>query len=192
MALSEIDRELLGRCLAGEDTAWRTFADRFLGLVTHVVNHAADCRSVPLSAADREDCVAEVFLEILRDDMKVLRRFQGSSSLATYLAVIARRTATRRLMRHIGVTPLAEVAHQLPPFEKKDAADRVENEEEVERMLGGLQDKEAQVVRLFHLEGKSYQEISQVVGMPENSIGPLLTRVRGRLRKRAGVEEPTG
>jgi RNA polymerase sigma-70 factor, ECF subfamily len=43
-------------------------------------------------------------------------------------------------------------------------------------------------VRLYHLEGKSYHEISRVVGVPENSIGPLLTRVRARLRRRAGVE----
>ena len=50
-------------------------------------------------------------------------------------------------------------------------------------MLGGLQDTEAQVVRLFHLEGKSYQEISSAIGMPENSIGPILSRARNKLRR---------
>ncbi len=53
-------------------------------------------------------------------------------------------------------------------------------------MLGGLQGTEALVVRMFHLEGKSYQEISTMVGMPENSIGPILSRARDKLR-RAGV-----
>jgi RNA polymerase sigma-70 factor (ECF subfamily) len=40
---------------------------------------------------------------------------------------------------------------------------------------------------MYHLEGKSYQEISQVVGMPENSIGPILSRARHRMR-RAGID----
>ena len=57
----------------------------------------------------------------------------------------------------------------------------------MQRLLGGLQGAEAQVVRLFHLEGKSYQEISVAVGMPENSIGPILSRARSKMR-RAGVD----
>ena len=42
---------------------------------------------------------------------------------------------------------------------------------------------EADVVRLYHLEGKSYYEISMAMGMPENSIGPLLSRAREKLRR---------
>ena len=189
MSLSQIDRELLQRCLTGEDAAWRTFVDRFIGLVTHVVNHVADCRSVPLTPADREDCISEVLVTILSDDMAALRRFRGGSSLATYLTVIARRVATRRLMRQNGVTPLAEVAHVVS---EENDEQRIDNAEQVEQMLGDLPTHEANVVRLYHLEGKSYQEISQVVDMPENSIGPLLSRARGHLRRRAGMQEPTG
>ena len=53
-------------------------------------------------------------------------------------------------------------------------------------MIGGLQGTEALVVRMYHLEGKTYQEISTTVGMPENSIGPILSP-RDKLR-RAGVD----
>jgi RNA polymerase sigma-70 factor (ECF subfamily) len=52
--------------------------------------------------------------------------------------------------------------------------------------LGGLQGTEAQVVRLYHLEGKSYQEISLAVGMPENSIGSILSRARNKMRRAGG------
>ena len=61
-----------------------------------------------------------------------------------------------------------------------------EQQEEVARLLGGLQGTEAEVVRMFHLEGKGYHEISDTVGMPENSIGPILSRARNKIR-RAGV-----
>ncbi|MBP6931771.1 MAG: hypothetical protein KBB62_03565, partial [Candidatus Pacebacteria bacterium] len=37
----------------------------------------------------------------------------------------------------------------------------------------------------FDLEGKSYQEISSAVGMPENSVGPMLSRARRKMRTSA-------
>jgi RNA polymerase sigma-70 factor (ECF subfamily) len=65
--------------------------------------------------------------------------------------------------------------------------DRLGDQEEVERLLGGLRDTEALVVRMYHIEGKSYQEIGHAVGLPENSIGPILSRARNKMR-RAGVD----
>ena len=82
VALSEIDRSLLDRCLSRKPRAWEDFVDRFMGLVVHVINHTAQCRSINLSAADREDLAAEVFLAIVDNDMAVLRHFRGRSSLA--------------------------------------------------------------------------------------------------------------
>ena len=52
----------------------------------------------------------------------------------------------------------------------------------MERLLGSLRGPSA-VVRLFHLEGKSYREIGSVIGMPENSIGPILSRARNKLHR---------
>ncbi len=44
-------------------------------------------------------------------------------------------------------------------------------------------ENEADVIRMYHLEGKTYQEISSSVGMPENSIGPTLSRARAKMRQ---------
>jgi RNA polymerase sigma-70 factor (ECF subfamily) len=54
--------------------------------------------------------------------------------------------------------------------------------EEVEQLMEQLDDSEAAVVRMYHLEGKTYQEISRTTGMPTNSVGPMLTRARAKLR----------
>jgi RNA polymerase sigma-70 factor (ECF subfamily) len=67
---------------------------------------------------------------------------------------------------------------------------RISDQEEVERLLAGLKETEAAVIRMFHLEGKSYQEISAQVGVPENSIGPILSRARSKMR-RASVNQAT-
>lgn len=187
MALSEIDRSLLDRCLARKPRAWEDFVDRFMGLVVHVINHTAQCRSTSLSAADREDLAAEVFLTIIDNDMATLRHFRGKSSLATYLTVIARRVVVRKLVEGHTSVPLGDmVAHA----EQDDAEpeSRIADREEVDRLLGQLQGSEAAVVRMYHLEGKTYQEISHTVGMPENSVGPMLSRARAKLRQRAGID----
>ena len=69
--------------------------------------------------------------------------------------------------------------------------ERISDYDELDRLLGELRGSEAAVVRLYHLEGKTYQEISRVVGMPENSVGPMLSRARSKLRRRAGADQPT-
>ncbi len=184
MALSEFDRVLLQRCIAREVRSWENFVDRFLGLVLHVVNHAAQSRSVRLSDQDREDLVADVFLAIIRDDFSVLKHFRGKSSLATYLTVVARRVVVRELMKRNSMATLDPPAVDSLP-ETRDFEQRITDREEVERLLSRLNTSEAQVVRMYHLEGKSYREISSHVGMPENSIGPTLSRARTKMRERA-------
>lgn len=183
MALSEFDRNLLQRCLAREPRSWENFVDRFLGLVLHVVNHTAQSRSMRLADQDREDLVSEVFMAVVRDDFTVLKQFHGKSSLATYLTVIARRVVVRQLMKKGTVATLTPSSEQVS--EESGFEARISDRDEVDRILASLPEKEATIVRMYHLEGKSYGEISSMMGMPENSVGPTLSRVRSKLRNRA-------
>jgi len=194
VVLSEIDRGLLERCLARKPHSWEDFVDRFLGLVIHVIHHTSQSRSIRLSSEDREDLAAEVFLTLVSDDLAVLRRFRAESSLATYLTVVARRVVVRELLKRKNTARLGETAEENPTdggHNEHDVQQRLGDREEVERLIGSLEDSEANVVRLYHLEGKSYQEISSQVGMPENSIGPTLSRARAKMR-RAGADSAVG
>jgi RNA polymerase sigma-70 factor, ECF subfamily len=188
VALHPIDRNLLQRCLARKPRSWEDFVDRFLGLVTHVVNHTARSRSIRLTPQDFEDFVAEVFLAIVSDDFAVLRRFRGQSSLATYLTVVARRVVVRELLKRKSQTSLGEVASDQAASRdgvpaKALPEERISDRDEVERLLRELNGPEAQIVRMYHLEGKSYEEISTSVGMPTNSVGPTLSRARAKMKR---------
>lgn len=191
MALSEIDRSLLDRCLARAPRAWEDFVDRFMGLVVHVINHSAQCRSIRLKPQDREDLSAEVFLAIVRDDFAILRHFRGQSSLATYLTVIARRVVVRELLRRTaangsgkGVVSAAGIigGDSIIGGDGAQTEQRVSDREEVERLLRKLDGQEAAIVRMYHLEGKTYHEISTATGVAENSVGPTLSRARQKMR----------
>lgn len=182
MSLSEVDRQLLQRCLDGSPRAWQDFADRFLGLVVHVANHTAESRGLAIDAATRDDLVADVFLSILKDDLAVLKRFRRNCSLATYLTVISRRVIVRRLasQQRNGHQRLGRSDQTAAVIDSEPV--RIQNEQEVQQLLLRLDPHEANVVRMYHLEGKSYQEISQAVGVAENSIGPMLSRARAKMR----------
>jgi len=183
VSLSDVDRELLQRCLDGAPRAWNNFVDRFLGLVVHVANHVAKTRGVAIDGATRDDLVAEVFLTIVADDYAVLRRFRRNCSLATYLTVISRRVIVRRLIAaQRGTLPQSEAVALMESGDRSAPERRLENQEEVQRLLHRLDPREANVVSMYHLEGKSYEEIGQAVGMSANSIGPLLSRAREKMR----------
>ncbi|MES2791280.1 MAG: sigma-70 family RNA polymerase sigma factor [Planctomycetota bacterium] len=189
MALTEIDRNLLRRCLAEEPGAWKDFVDRFLGLFIHVVQHTAHVRSVRLTQEDLDDLCAEVFVTLLADKYAVLRSFRGMSSLATYLTVIARRVVVCEMARRRMAEAMGHVqAHQASLDQAHVGAprdlQRIEDQDEIRIMLDGLPFPDAEVVRQFHIEGRSYREISRNLSIPENSIGSILSRSREKLRAR--------
>jgi RNA polymerase sigma-70 factor (ECF subfamily) len=188
VALTAVDRTLLQRCLNHEPGAWNDFVDRFLGLIYHTVHHTAYLRSTPLRPEDTEDVAAETLLQVVANDYAVLRQFRGHCSLATYLTVIARRICVHELARRAAAREVqpkgdgrrtAEAEIEEPP--KPEVGQ--ESLEEVQKLLSRLPSREREVVRLFYLEGRTYEEISTALHIPVNSIGPVLSRARKKLRK---------
>jgi RNA polymerase sigma-70 factor (ECF subfamily) len=194
VALTNIDRDLVKRCLAKQPGAWNDFVDRFLGLIYHVVQHTAHLRSAPIKPEDTEDLAAEVLLQLVANDYAVLRQFRGNSSLATYLTVIARRICVHELARRQAAREVQPAGATHPEPAEMEAEDNrkagLEQLEEVERLLGKLPSREREVVRLHYIEGRSYEEIATDLNIPVNSIGPILSRARKKLRKGSGGTPP--
>ena len=190
MALTDPDDSLLKRCLQREPDAWKEFVDRFAGVFLQVIRHTAQTRSVPLTIDDADDLAADVFLSIIAGNFEVLRRFRGESSLVTYLTVIARRMVVHEMTRRRMAEAMGHVRTHGTTLDRVGASEfdstmRIMNRDLVQRMLGTLAEPEATIVRMFHLHGWSYREISTRLGVTENSIGPTLTRAREKLRHSA-------
>jgi RNA polymerase sigma-70 factor (ECF subfamily) len=195
VALTSVDRDLLKRCLTHQPGAWNDFVDRYLGLVYHVIHHTAHQRSHPLKAEDTEDLAAEIMLKIVENDYAILRQFRLQSSLSTYLTVIARRICVQELSRRGGgreaQPPAAAAAPDLNEVEdNRPRHGGLERLEEVEKLLGKLPSREREVVRLHYIEGRTYEEISTELNIPVNSIGPILSNARKKLRKTAKGAAP--
>ena len=187
------DRDLLRLCLAGAPGAWEAFLERFSGLLAFVAERSAAQRGASLTAADRDDLVADVMVEILRNEAAVLRAFAGRSSLPTFLAVVARRVCVRSLLRARKSRATA-MGKPSPAHDHENHATTFANRDEIETLLQRLDPQVARLVRLHHLEGRSYGEISRLTGMPLGSIGPALSLARQQMRDGADHEHgpPTG
>ena len=123
-----------------------------------------------------------LLLESYNDDL--------STSIAS-LTVVSRRIVIRRLSQGTHPDSSLSTAEHDPSDQRRDlqSIERISDRDEVERLMATLNEAEADIVRLYHLEGLTYREISHQVGMPENSIGPTLSRARLKMR-RASADTP--
>jgi RNA polymerase sigma-70 factor (ECF subfamily) len=175
------DRDLLRLCLASAPGAWEAFLERFSGLLAFVASRSAEQRGISLTTADRDDLIAEVMVELLRNDAAVLRGFVGRASLPTFLTVVARRVCVRSLLHEKKVRAATTDGAFLPDA-RGDHVEAVADQEQIGVLLQRLDPQVARLVRLHHLEGRSYGEISRMTGMPLGSIGPALSQARQQMR----------
>jgi RNA polymerase sigma-70 factor (ECF subfamily) len=166
--------------------------DRFISLIYHVVNYTAHLRSTRLNPEDVEDIAAEVLLKIVASDFRLLREFRGDASLATYLTVITRRICIQELLRKQKSRDASSRWDDRAMLGEPDSAPAalkgMESLEEVEVLLKSLSGKEREIVRLYYLEGRTYEEISTETEIPVNTIGAVLSRARKKLRDTTGAD----
>ncbi len=185
MPLSQDDQKLVQRCLTHQPGAWNDFVDAYLGLIYRIIHHTAHLRGATLQPEDVEDLASDVLLQVVANNYATLRQFQGRSSLATYLTVICRRNCVHLLARRFGTAAIFKSAPNESQSLEETVSDAEYNSDALEHvhdLLTHLPKGVREVVRLHYLVGLTYEEISSQLGIPVNSIGPLLTRARQKLR----------
>jgi len=190
VALTPLDQKLLQRCLNKHPGAWNDFVERFIGLIYHTIHHTAHQRSIELRPEDVEDVAAEILLQIVAKDYQVLREFRGGSSLSTYLVVIARRTCIHELNKRSAVRETQAPKDVEAEDHAASKRSHLESLEEVQKLLSKLPSRERQIVQMYYLEGRTYEEISTELDIPVNTIGPILSRIRKRLGGSAPAKTP--
>jgi RNA polymerase sigma-70 factor (ECF subfamily) len=180
------DLHLTRRLISGCDQAWAEFVGRYAGLVQSRVSKIAVNCGLGSDRAFIDDLVAEVFSALLINNSAALRAYQGRSSLATYLCVIASRVAIRKSVR---TTPTGSANAMSEPADSRcatppQAAIVAEQKQQLHQLIQELPDKQRAIVSMFYLDSLSYDQISTRLGIPIGSIGPTLKRAEAKLRSR--------
>ena len=125
--------------------------------------------------ADLDDIVQETFVRV----WKALPRFEGRSSIRTWVYRIAINTA-RQHWRAKGRR--REWATDTPPEQSVQAAD-VETAELIRRSLARLPEDQREAFVLHYYEGLSLREIAQVVSCSEGTVKSRLHYGRKALQE---------
>jgi RNA polymerase sigma-70 factor, ECF subfamily len=133
-----------------------------------------------------EDTAQEVFIRVWR----ALPAYRGASSVSTWIYSIARNTCltalksagARRTMSLEDPGTRAAAERRADPHDR-DSAER-RHAPDLRQLVGDLPEKQRQVVALFYLEEKSYEEVSRVLGIPLGTVKTHLHRARKELAVR--------
>lgn len=130
---------------------------------------------------DSEDVVQDVFLAAFLG----LKRFDGRSSLRTWLFAIAmNKCRRRRYRRWFGLTRIDKSAGAAEAVASDDTVGRDERFEEVRRAVRSLPGKYREVVVLRYLEGLETDAICQILKVSDNVVYVRLNRAREMLKTR--------
>lgn len=135
-------------------------------------------RSFTNSESDRQDLLQEIAIAF----WKALAHFRGECSERTFLFQIAHNRAADWLSRN--KAPAAQADFDLPD-RSPGAETELVRRERMGRLLDAVQRLPAgqRQTMVLALEGLSYREIADVLGISESNAGARLTRARAALRE---------
>ena len=166
--------------IADHELRFRQWLGEHTGLLLMVVRSFAEAQ------ADQDDLFQEILLQVWLS----LPNFRDDSKPTTWLYRVALNTALawkRREKKHRGWQSSLPIAD--PSGQTTTSVDAERNGQVVNRLYAAIRAlppaKRALVV--LYLDGFSYREISEVVGISESNVGVSLNRIKKELA--ASVKE---
>ena len=177
------DEELVQRRLDGDELAFQVLMDRYHGRLVHFINRTIGDR-------DRaEDLVQDTFVRVYRH----LHRFDVSRKFSTWVYTIAGNLAKNELRNRSRdpqvlfqtLTKNREEDDRPLEWEDRsyspdDMAEKRNLREIVEETIEELPDHHRKIFRLREMEGKTYEEISEITGVKLGTVKSRLNRARNR------------
>src|SRR5438270_8551220 len=185
---------LLGALLAGEgklaqQRLWAEFVRRYERLLMSCVLKVLRRYGATFSREDLDDLVGDVWLVLLRDDMKKLRQYDAARGfrIASFLGLVATNATIDHLRaRQADATPLDEVIEDYASLRAEAPRDVVEAREEAELARAALAqlsgEERAFVVDCFRDE-RSPEELARALGVTTNTVYSRKFKIREKLQK---------
>ena len=184
----EHDLRLLQACVAGAPRAWTAFVRRFAPPLAEVCRRTLLRSGRPSGEQEAQDLLQEVFLQFLSDDRRVLRSYQGKSTVLSYLSAVAvyRVLNDRVLQARPGRVPEAfGFLHPSPHPEPLEILERQESLDLLRREVARLP-QGTRLALTLRGQGASMKDVGDALGMSEEAAAQLISRARADLRKRIG------
>jgi len=180
--VSHDDVELIDLTLAGDESAFRQLYDKYVRKVYNLAYRMVG------RDGDPEEMTQEIFYQAYKN----LRNFQGKSQFYTWLYRVAANTCLqhiRKSSRGRGNASYEDLEEQAPMALPASAEPGPEDEagrrllqEKIARKINELPENQRMVMILGPIQGHSYEEMSQILGVSVTVIKGRLHRARESLR----------
>ncbi|MBV9263715.1 MAG: sigma-70 family RNA polymerase sigma factor [Candidatus Eremiobacteraeota bacterium] len=173
------DGALVTMALRGQPDAFAALVERYDRAVYHLAYRTLQ------DAEEARDATQEAFFKAFRS----LRTFKIGSKFSTWIFAITYHACCDRLNRRkrFAGSELPERADPSPGPE--DQAIALDDARRLRAAVDALPEKYRTVITLFHLQGKQYEEIAAVLGLPLGTVKTHLFRAKEQLRKLLGEME---
>jgi RNA polymerase sigma-70 factor, ECF subfamily len=172
------DASLVSATLAGRSEAFGTLVERYDRAVYNL------CLRTLRDVEEAKDAAQEAFFKAFRG----LRTYRPAAKFSTWIFSIAYHCCCDRLQRRKRISG-SELPDRADPSPGPAAlAERSDEAHALRAAIDELPEKYRAVITLYHLQGRQYEEIAQVLNLPMGTVKTHLFRAKEQLRRRlAGV-----
>ncbi len=177
------DQDLIELTRSGESSAFDLLVRRYQDRLVHSLEHVLSSREDALDIAQQAFLLA----------WKKLATYRGESSFYSWLYRIAVNAAASHFRRPVVSAGSLDQLHDVRGIELPDRrvatgpGQSLEQEEEIQRVRQALQqvsEEFRQPLILREIEGFSYEQISEILGIPSGTVRSRIFRARQELMER--------
>lgn len=174
---------LVQRCLAKEPTAWNEFLANYGRLIFWAIQERLKRVGCPALPSEVDDIFQNVVTSLWEKEK--LRQLRDPETLPAWLVMVAGNAAVNAMKRRAPEDPMdpakqAFIAAETPAPWGEEAEE--EPARRAEELLKTLPARDQAALRLHYLHGKKYKDIAELLGIPVNTVGTIISRAKEKLR----------
>jgi RNA polymerase sigma factor (sigma-70 family) len=165
------DRDLIRRCIEGDQEAWKQLVRRYERLIY----------SIALRICRDSETAADVLQQVCLELYQRLDEVRNTATLPSWIATVTRRKSCDYWRSCQPAEPLLDDGSA----DSEDIFANIERQHTLERAMASLPERNRRLMHMLYMSGHdySYQEIADQLDMPVASIGPTRIRSLKKLRK---------
>ena len=183
------DQEVVALARKGRESAYRELIDRYQRPILSLINRLVRDRELA------EDLAQDAFIKVFN----ALDRYNPERKFSSWIFKIAHNTAIDQLRKkeldtlsidgspHATSAEAVEASTIVPVSSDEDPEQYTSSREigaQIEAAIGTLRPEYRTVIVLWHVEGRPYDEIAEIMDLPLGTVKTYIHRARNELRKK--------